>query len=381
MEQRLEWVMLASKRSLSLEDLAGRAGVCRKTLYNWRRRFGSEGREGLIDLPTTPLVSPERTSEEMESLVVSVRERNPRWGARKIRSYLEKAGEGDLPAASTVHRILARRGLVDAEGVAKTWKRFEMEAPNLLWQMDFKGHIPTRNGKRCHPMTVLDDHSRFALALDACGDEKGETVKGRLTETFRRYGVPDSIITDNGSPWGAPTSPDSFTQLAIWLIRNGVRIRKTGPYHPQTNGKVERFHRTLKAEVLQARDFADLDECREAFEQWRHVYNFQRPHQALGMKTPSELYEISPITFQERPPEIVYGPDDEVRKVQHGGWIDFRGFKFRVGKALKGLPVAVRPTVEDGVFEVHCVRQYLLQLNLRDAPPGGHPGDDDSSLP
>lgn len=380
MEQRLEWVKLTVNRELSLSEISKRAGVCRKTLYNWIRRYEQMGSEGLNDIPTTPGNSPSRTDSEIEALVVGKRNEHPRWGARKIRASLERDGHGELPAPSTVHRILERHGMVDAEGVAKKWKRFEMDAPNRMWQLDFKGHFAMKNGKRCHPMTVLDDHSRFALAIEACGDETGATVKSRLTKAFHNYGLPDSIITDNAPPWGVPIFPERFTLLGIWLIRNGIVLKKIRPYHPQTNGKLERFHRSLKAEVLQARNFADLDECCDAFNEWRHIYNFRRPHEAIEMKTPSERYKISPVPFKEKLPEIEYSPSDEVRKVQQGGIIDFRGKRFRVGTSLEGFHVALRPAEKDGVFEVYFVRQIISILNFRDAPLGGHPSEEHPSV-
>lgn len=370
MEQRHEWVTVANRGDISLNELAKRAGVCRKTLYNWVRRFNTDGPEGLEDRSTRPRNSPRLTKPEIEEAVIGVRDRHPKWGAKKIRKVLENSKSNLVPAASTVHRILERHGKVDAPGVGgKPWKRFEREAPNELWQMDFKGHFAIRRG-RCHPLTVIDDHSRFALTIQACRYERGITVKERLTETFSAYGLPDAIMTDNGPPWAQPISRISYTALGVWLIRLGIRLKRTGAYHPQTNGKVERFHRSLKAEVLQARTFRSLDECQDAFDKWRYVYNFERPHQAIGMSVPSEKYSISPRAFPKSLPEIVYGPDDEVRKVQDGGWVHFRGREFRIGKPFNGLLVAVRPTVDDGEFDIYCVRQKLLHINLRDAPSG-----------
>jgi hypothetical protein len=168
-------------------------------------------------------------------------------------------------------------------GGAQPFIRFEHAAPNDLWQMDFKGHVALRAG-RLHPLTVLDDHSRFSVALSACADQTTETVKARLITAFRRYGLPWRIATDNGPPWGDGGRND-FTLLTVWLIETGITMSHSRPCHPQTLGKDERFHRSLKAEALQGPPFADLAEAQHAFDQWRHVYNAQRPHDALACRS------------------------------------------------------------------------------------------------
>jgi transposase InsO family protein len=369
---RLEFVSQAIAESSNVSELCRRHGITRRTGYKWIRRFLEGGVDRLEEMSRKPHHSPGRTCDETEALVLSMHDAHPAWGARKIRSTLINDGCEGIPSRSTVHAILRRHGRVDPakSHESKAWKRFEREKPNELWQMDFKGHFATGKG-RCHPLTVLDDCSRYCIGLEACGDERGRTVQTRLEEIFRRYGMPDSIITDNGSPFGAPGSPESFTGLGVWLIRLGIRVLKAGEYHPQTNGKVERFHRTLKAEVLQGRNFRDLDECGHAFDEWRPVYNFRRPHEALGDETPSTRYRMSHRSFPETMPEIEYGPDDRVRKVQDGGLIRFRGVEYRVGRAFKGLPVAVRRTAQDGVFDVCFCRQIIAQINPKNAmvPP------------
>src|SRR5205807_4484324 len=153
------------------------------------------------------------------------------------------------------------------------FERFERAAPNELWQMDYKGHFATRAG-RCHPLTVVDDHSRYAVGLRACGDERGGTVQAELTAIFRQYGLPERMLMDNGSPWGSDAL-HRHTWLTVWLLELGVAVSHGRPYHPQTQGKDERFHRTLTAEVIGRRAFADLAECQRRFDAWRVVYNTQ----------------------------------------------------------------------------------------------------------
>src|SRR5262249_28011286 len=158
----------------------------------------------------------------------------------------------------------------------RPYQRFEHDAPNCLWQMDFKGHFATQTA-RCHPLTVLDDHSRFAVGLQACPDQRTETVKDRLTHIFRRYGLPQRMTRDNGSPWGSDAD-HRFTPLTVWLMRLDIRVSHSRPYHPQTQGKDERFHKTLGLELLRDRFFRDLAQAQRCFDDWRYVYNLQRPH-------------------------------------------------------------------------------------------------------
>lgn len=229
--------------------------------------------------------------------------------------------------------------------------------------MDFKGHFALATGQRCQPLTVLDDHSRFNLVLDACADQQRETVQARLTATFRRYGLPVRMTMDNGAPWGCDTE-DRLTQLTAWLMRLGIRVGHSRPYHPQTQGKGERFHRTLNREVLQQFVLRDLAHAQTRFDAWRQVYNLERPHQAIAMATPATRYQASARPFPESLPPIEYAPDDHVRKVQQNGTISFKGGSFKIGKALVGQPVALRPTSEDGVFDIYFCHQHTRSINL-----------------
>jgi hypothetical protein len=207
-----------------------------------------------------------------------------------------------------------------------------------------------RAGGRCHPLTLLDDHSRYALCIAACANEQTQTVQDRLTETFQRYGLPERMTMDNGPPWGdGPGSP--HTPLTVWLMRLGVRFGHSRPYHPQTQGKDERMHRSLKAEAMQT-VHEDLASWQAAFDAWRLVYNTQRPHQALDYAVPARRYQPSSRPYTGRLIEPEYGPDDIVRRVQDKGWFSFKGHEFKVSKAFASQRIALRPTAEDGVLDV-----------------------------
>ena len=253
MSQRHEFVLLAGEAGSNFRQLCRRFGISPKTGYKWRQRFRSDGVAGLADRSRRPKTSPRLTAAAASAEVIAVRQAHPTWGGRKLHRRLRDLHCEMVPAASTCTAILRRAHLlVPGAGLAHTAvQRFERAQPNELWQMDFKGHIPTQAGPRCHPLTVLDDHSRFNVVLAACGDETGATVRTALTAAFGRYGLPEALLCDNGPPWGRSDAPGgpAHTALTVWLLRLGVRVLHGRPYHPQTQGKEERFHRTLRRSV------------------------------------------------------------------------------------------------------------------------------------
>jgi len=367
MSLRLEFVRLALHEDANMSELCQRFGISRKTGYKWLGKYQRHGKEGLMDQSRRPHISPNRTPVEIEELVLQVRDRYPVWGGRKINSLLLRGGHSHIPHPSTITGILHRNGRMDADESVKhqAFQRFEKEHPNQLWQMDFKGHFAMTQGGRCHPLTVLDDCSRFLLGLRACANETHETVTQQLTSIFRLYGIPDRMLMDNGSPWGSDGN-NPYTRLTVWLIRLGINISHGRPYHPQTQGKDERLHRTLNAELISRRSFSDLWHCQPAFDDWRDTYNQVRPHQALDMCVPGERYEPSSRSFPETLPAILYDTGDIVRKVDVCGRISFRNRKFRVGKAFHQQPVALRPTDIDGVFQVFFCHKPVAQISFHD---------------
>jgi transposase InsO family protein len=365
MDARLEFVMLASEEGANIRQLCRRFGISPTTGYKWLERWRAAGTIGLQEQSRRPQTSPTRSVATIEDAVLSVRAEHPAWGGRKIARRLKDLGREAVPAASTVTAILKRHGveLGTFGGGQSAFIRFERERPNELWQMDFKGHVAMHTG-RLHPLTVLDDHSRFSVVLAACTNEQTETVQQHLVTAFRRYGLPERLITDNGSPWGdGPGSP--FTPLGVWLIEHGVKIIHSRPYHPQTMGKDERFHRSLKAEVLSASAFADIAAAQRAFERWRTVYNTQRPHEALELAVPASRYQPSPRDYVETVAPFEYAPGDTVRRVQQGGHVSFRGRNLKVSKAFRGKDIAFRPTKEDGVFDVVFRTQTIATADIR----------------
>ncbi len=349
MSLKREFVELASLEGANMSELCRRYGVSRPTGYKWLRRWREGGGAGLEERDRRPSGSPLRTPAEMESAILRVREENPAWGGRKIRRRLLDLGVAGVPSASTVTAVLRRHGRLAAGGGVSGGRlgRFERGAPNELWQMDYKGDFGLSRGGRCHPLTACDDHSRFNLVLAACGDERAATVCGCLEGAFRRYGLPGQILCDNAPPWGVPDRSSRYTALGVWLLELGVEVIHGRPYHPQTQGKEERFHRTLKAEVISRRtEWRDLAHCARAFARWREKYNHERPHESLGDEVPARRYRVSGRALPGRvaPAESHYLPGDELRRVKGKGEITFRNHFFYIGRAFVGKTVALRPS-------------------------------------
>jgi transposase InsO family protein len=358
---RLEFVSLASVSGCNIRLLCRRFGISPTTGYKWLARQG----EGLSDRSRRPLSSPSQTSEFVCQLILSVRSEHETWGARKIRQFLVNQGHEDLPSCSTVTEILRRSGWLQKHlSEVKNVIRFEREEANLLWQMDFKGHFATQVGPRCHPLTLLDDHSRYALCIQAFENENTQSVKSALVNVFRTYGMPMQILCDNGSPWAGSTT-HRHTPLSVWLLTHGIDICHGRPYHPQTQGKLERFHRTLKADVITKRTYKDLDDCQMAFDHFRTIYNTQRPHEAIQMEAPAKLYAVSTREFPQKSPELFFAPGGEIRKVQRPGEIFFKGKTIKFAKAFIGFPVGLYETTQDGVWDVMFMGRVISQVDLR----------------
>lgn len=362
--QRQEFCMLASQEGANIAFLCRCYGLSRKTAYKWIERFRKEGPAGLSDRSRRPVHSPGRIEPAMEQRIVRLRQERPVWAGRKLRRRLTDLGHQDVPAASTIQRVIRRNGLLPEDRPAsKPFVRFEHPEPNDLWQMDFKGHFTLLRG-RCHPLTILDDHSRFCLGLRACDNEREETVRRELERVFDLYGLPRRILCDNGAPWGADAATP-HTHLTIWLMRLGVAVSHGRPYHPQTQGKDERFHRTMKAELIGTRAFVDCGHFQSSADPWRDDYNLIRPHEALGMDTPASRYHPSTRAMPTTLLPIEYDLDDQVRRVDQGGWLSFKGKYYKIGKAFTGQSVAIRMTATDGTPAVFFCHHKIGTLDLR----------------
>lgn len=363
MDQRREFVRLAGQEGANRRELCRRFGIHPDTAYKWLSRW-SEGETALADRSRRPHTSPKRTQAAIEVLVLQVRDAHTAWGARKIARCLEREGI-EVPALSTVHEILRRHGrIVPPVGGAVAHLRFEKPAPNLLWQMDFKGWIRLGDASRCHPLTILDDHSRYAIGLEACADEQGNTVQKRLERVFKHYGLPEAFFVDNGTPWG-DASGHRWTRFGVWLLKLGIDVLHSRPYHPQSRGKNERFHRTLKAEVFALRRFGDLKDVQRALDTWRTIYNLDRPHEALGQDVPASRYTPSARSMPSRLPNVEYDEGEIVRRVSTTkDYVSFKGKLWKVPEAFRGEIVAIRPKASDGKYGVYFASHQIASINL-----------------
>lgn len=362
MDERREFIELAMQEGANRRELCRRFGIHPDTGYKWLGRWLA-GRE-LSDRSRRPHTSPQRTERPIEEHILGIRDKHPAWGARKIARCLDRVGI-EPPAPSTVHAILRRNDrIVLPAGGPGAHRRFEKLAPNLLWQMDFKGHIALADGRRCHPLTVIDDHSRYDVGLEACADEQGGTVRGRLERIFRRYGLPEAFFVDNGGPWG-DSSGQCWTKLSVWLLKLGIGVIHSRPYHPQSRGKNERFHRTLKAEVFALRRFGNLAEVQRAFDIWRTIYNVERPHEALDQEVPASRYRPSNRAMPDRLPQVEYDRGETVRTVgTTKAYISFKGRHYKLPQAFCGERVAVRPTAGDHHYGIYFGAYQIASIDL-----------------
>lgn len=380
MEQKIEFILLADKSNeFRFSELCKRFNISRKTGYKWLNRYRDIGIIGLQEKTRKPTRSPLKCPQGIEDYVINLRKEDPEWGPKKLRRIMQDDKEKGryafdiIPCKNTIGKILLRNGMIDSgrSNQSRAFTRFEYEKPNDLWQMDFKGYFAMLNRKNCHPLAILDDHSRFNVGLFACSDQKVNAVQQHLINVFKKYGLPETILCDNGSPWGTGCQVTeniirSFTGLERWLIRLNVRLIHGRPYHPQTQGKEERFNQTFQKEVLKYNTFKDIWHCQDYFDHWREKYNCRRPHESLNQDVPAKHYCPSFRSYPEVLPPVEYDSDVLVKKVDDYGQISFKKKNYKVGKGFISDYVGIKPTDVDGEYEVFFCNQYLRKITLRE---------------
>ncbi len=354
-EQREEFVLLAMQGG-NFSALCREWGISTKTGYKWVRRF-REGEE-LDDRSRRPKQVPNRTPEEVERKILALRAEHPGWGARKLKVVLEREGEAGIPSERTVCRILLRHGAISPEESRKRqpYQRFEREHCNELWQADFKGEFKTEDGRYCYPLDIIDDHSRFVLRI-AAADRITHTVIPVFESAFREYGLPQAVLSDNGAPFAGIWH--GYAPFEKWLMDRDVLPIHGRVGHPQTQGKIERFHGAMKREVLRYRSFADAAQANEELQRWRHTYNMQRPHEALGLRCPGEVYVPSARQLPQCIPPVEYGGQFQVIKVNSAGYIRLDDFKTYLSETMAGCPIELRPS-DDGEVIIACYRRFKI---------------------
>jgi len=356
-EQRVAFAVSAVRGDKPMAGLCLEYGISRPTGYLWLKRYREAGIGGIAERSRRPRSIPGQTAWEKEERVVALRLEYPDWGARKLQVLL--AREGLVLTASSVHRILLRYGLVfEQDSHSHATRRFERERPNELWQMDFKGpHLwPGKVG----PLSVIDDHSRYAIALEPVGSTQAGPVREHLEQAFTACGLPEAMLMDHGVPWWSSHPTGGRTQLALWLIRQGIALHHGRFRHPQTQGKVERFHGSL-ARALERRG-PEMGEHASWLQSFRWQYNHVRPHEALGMKTPASVWTPSERKYDPHRPAWVYPEGSWTLKVDCQGKLDIRGQKWKVGRALQGERVRIEQ-IEQRLLVYYCTT-LIRELDL-----------------
>jgi putative transposase len=354
-----------------MTELCEKHGISRKTGYKWADRFGREGVEGLKDRSRAPKHSPRQTESRVAERLIELRRQHPTWGPRKLLAWLEKHEPGTgWPRASTVGGLLKRAGLVEPRRRRATRARCvavartEATAPNEVWTSDFKGQFRTGDGRLCYPLTVVDGFSRFVLVVEGLPSVAGKGAWPVFERAFREYGLPQVIRTDNGNPFASSSTVAGLSRLSVRWIKLGITLERIERGHPEQNGRHERMHRTLKAETTRP-PAGNATGQQELFDHFRHEYNQQRPHEALGQRPPGELYQSSsrPYPGQLPPPE--YPGHYEVRTVYRGGEIKWQGKFLFLSEALGGERVGLEE-YDDGLWAVYFGALRLARFDERE---------------
>ena len=384
MNERMEFVARLIKGE-RMTDLCEEFGISRKTGYKFRDRYQERGVVALQDQSRAPKRVARKTSEAMAQMLVAARRAHSTWGGRKIKEMLERDVEGlKLPSASTIALVLKRHGLVQKRRLRRRplihhGRLTTPDGPNDVWAADYKGQFRLGNGEYCYPLTASDLHSRFLLAvesLDATDEEQARTV---FESIFREYGLPRVLRTDNGTPF-ASQGLAGLTRLSAWWLRLGIRHQRTEPAHPEQNGCHERMHRTLKAETTRPARATSLQQ-QERFDEFREEFNEKRPHEAIDMKRPADLYRTSERPMPDPLPALEYPLHDDVLVVQGGGHVRLpRRRSTFLSYALAGQPVGLREQLDGNWVVTFC----SLDLGTYDSrtgsfepsnpvPPAGNP--------
>ena len=346
----------AAKSSKSLSALCREFGISRPTAYKWLER--EQKGEPLSDRSKAPLTRPGKTPPDMERLILKIREENPGWGGKTIHKVLENEGHIDLPCAKTINNILKRNNCISKEESLKhtPYIRYEKELCNEMWQTDFKGEFKLLDGNYCFPLTILDDKSRFSIAIKPALRTSGIVIPA-FKQAFYEYGMPKSILSDNGTPFAG--FRQGYTHFEKFLMNHDILPIHGRVRHPQTQGKIERFHRSMKYELLKHNAFKDIDEADYALQNWRIKYNEVRPHEALGMRCPAEVYQRSEREYNDVVKKYEYGGQFHVIKVNSWGYVRFDKWQEYLSETMIGEFLEFRPNPLGDSFFV-CYRNFSI---------------------
>lgn len=384
MEEITRFVMLAKTDRFTITDLCEQFDISRKTGYKHLERYEADGLKGLRERSHRPHCFPQRTDEEIESLILKERRLHRTWGPKKLRRILEmKHGIESAPARSTIAKILSRHGLSvrrrRAPGAYPTLNDSLTvpTQPNHVWTVDFKGWFILGDGQRCDPLTVCDRYSHYVLCCRARPNQQFKGTLHNFQGLMRQVGLPDIIRVDLGSPF-ASIGLGRLSTLSVWWIEQGIAVEFTGPGAPQENGSHERMHRDLKAEATQPPS-VNLAAQQRRFERWRYTYNHERPHESLGQQCPAEFYQPSPRRLNEHDKPIVYPAEFEVKLISASGQLAHEGKNYHLGEAFAHKRVGLRLNCEGqtelyfanvplGTLAYEAERQYGPRAYVVPAP-------------
>lgn len=351
---REDFIALSMQEDRNMSALCEEFGISRKTGYKWIKRHQENGL--LEDRSRRPKKNGSKTDEKTERLIIEIRQERPGWGARKIQVYLCRKGY-IMPCERTVNNILKRNGLITPEAslARRPFKRFEREQNNELWQADFKGDVVMADGNRCFPLTILDDHSRYALLIEPRLNKRD--VLQSFIPTFRTYGIPQSILTDNDPVFAG--FKNGYTQFERALMDQDILPIHGRVYHPQTQGKIERFHRSMKNEILNFHHPLNFADAIELLDQWKDVYNYERPHEALGNQCPAQVYTPSQRLYREEIPPYEYDSQYRLYRINNWGFLRFAIYQIYISETFRNTYVELVPHEEDNSAIV-CYRNFEI---------------------
>ena len=345
----------AAQEEPNFSALCREFGITRATGYKWLKRYENE--ESMSNRSRRPHTTANKTPEKVEKQIVETRVAHPGWGAKKIKVSLENKGL-QLPCAKTVNNILNRYGCISKEESLKRqpYTRFEKERCNEMWQTDFKGEFKMQNGKYCFPLDIFDDHSRFVIRIKP-SESTANLVLPVFREAFLEYGMPDSVLSDNGAQFAG--FRQGYTQFEKWLMNHDVLPIHGRIKHPQTQGKIERFHRAMNQELLNHYTPKDLADAERVLADWQRCYNNERPHEALGMKCPSDVYVPSERAYRDQVDKYEYGGNYHVIKVNSWGYVRFDRWQIYLSETMIDEYIEFRPNPAKETF-IACYRNFAI---------------------
>jgi transposase InsO family protein len=367
MEQKMQMIKCWKSNQFTITDLSILHDVSRKTIYKWIKRYGMEGPTGLEDRSRAPLRHRNATTAEVVNRILAIKRRHRKWGPNKVVAWLkEQYQEERWPAVSTVSEILKREGLVSPRRKRHRTPPYTdpftaCDKPNAVWCADFKGQFKTEDGELCYPLTITDSYSRYLLLCKGLSRPNFKETKPCFELVFREYGLPEAIRTDNGAPF-ASVGIGALSKLSVWFTKLGIRPERIEPGHPEQNGRHERMHRVLK-ETTASPPRNTMRAQQKAFDEFTYEYNFERPHEALGQKTPVTVYQKSNSPYLHRISPITYPYGAVLRKVNRNGEIKWKERSIYISKSLIGEHIALKRK-EEHLWEIWFMHYPLGIANV-----------------